>query len=183
MVQGRGINSSLNATGKKQARCTFEALQPIPIEKIFTSNLKRTAETVEAFNQPKTSHTGFDEISWGNQEGVVPSEDARNLYSRTIKNWRAGLLHQSLGGGETPIDVMDRQKEAMQAVLDHDSRHILVCMHGRAMRILLCWVLGYSLRHMDGFPHENCSIYQLVWTGKKFHVRWFNYTDHLPILE
>ncbi len=122
---------------------------------------------------------GFDEISWGNQEGADPTPEAKQIYVDTIENWKKGQLDLSIGGGESPIEVMNRQKEAFEHVLNNGDRQILICMHGRAMRILLCWLLNYPLNYMDGFPHQNCSYYSLDYNGNTFSLKGFNVTDHL----
>lgn len=122
---------------------------------------------------------GFDEISWGNQEGVEPTSEATQLYAQTISHWRNGNLEVNVGGGESPIEVMERQRTAMKNVLDDDGHNVLICMHGRAMRILLCWLLNYPLNYMDGFPHQNCSYYSLIYNGESFLLKDFNETTHL----
>ena len=183
MVQGRGVNASLNHSGKEQARRAGESLSDISFDYVFTSELIRTKETVEHLpvnGTPIISHPGFDEISWGNQEGKEASYDAKNLYADTVNGWRRGELHLNVGGGENPIQVMERQKEAMNHVIESDGKNILVCMHGRALRVLLCWVLNYPLNYMDGFPHQNCAYYVLGYRQNSFYLKDFNRTGHLP---
>lgn len=182
MVQGRGINASLNETGIAQAVKAGKALAHIPFDAVFTSSLIRTKETVDQFglkNVPFFSHEGFDEIGWGNQEGVVADYKAKNLYAATVKGWREGNLTLNVGGGESPLEVMERQKEAMKQVMEYDGEHILIAMHGRAMRVLLCWLLNYPLNYMDGFPHHNCSYYALEVRTDSFYLKEFNRMDHL----
>ncbi len=182
MVQGRGVNASLNENGRKQARLAGQAFSRLSFDHVFTSELIRTKETIGQFisnGTPITSLSGFDEISWGNQEGKEASYEAKNLYAETVNGWRKGELNLNVGGGENPIEVMDRQKEAMETVLQTDARNILICMHGRAMRVLLCWLLNYPLNYMDGFPHNNCSYYVMGYRQNGFYLKNFNKTDHL----
>lgn len=182
MVQGRGVNASLNDTGIDQARRAGEHLSHIKFDAVFTSALVRTKETVGQFSlngTPLFSHDGFDEISWGNQEGQVASYEARTLYADTVNGWRKGNLSLNVGGGENPIEVMERQKDAMQKVLDTEGQNMLICMHGRALRVLLCWILNYPLNYMDGFPHENCGYYVLGYRNESFYLKDFNRVDHL----
>ncbi|MEM0941215.1 MAG: histidine phosphatase family protein [Bacteroidota bacterium] len=182
MVQGRGVDASLNETGREQAAKTYLHLKNIPFDAVFTSALKRSQETVKFFIEdeiPHIKHAGLDEISWGNQEGVKATLEAKNLYAQTIKGWQEGKLELSVGGGESPVEVMERQKGAVDEILNYDGKTILVCMHGRAMRILLCWLLKYPLNYMDGFPHNNCAYYKLIYRGEDFFVKEFNYCRHL----
>lgn len=182
MVQGRGVNAPLNESGRLQAQRAGSALSQIRFDRVFTSELIRTHETIAQFNlngTPVTSHAGFDEISWGNQEGKEASYEAKNLYAETVNGWRRGELHLNVGGGENPLQVMERQKIAMQKVLESDEENILICMHGRAMRVLLCWTLNYPLNFMDGFPHANCSYYVLDYRKSSFFLKDFNQVAHL----
>lgn len=182
MVQGRGINASLNETGQKQAEKAFDSLKNIPFDHIYTSELIRTKETVKHFLEqgiPHASHEGFDEISWGNQEGVKATLEEKNMYAHTVDQWSKGNLKLNVGGGETPIEVMDRQKIAMRNVIESNHETILICMHGRAMRVLLCWLLNYPLNYMDGFPHQNCAFYKLNYTSERFAINQFNVANHM----
>ena len=182
MVQGRGVNASLNEAGISQARKAGEHLSKIPFDLVYTSDLIRTHETVAQFSLNGAlmkSHSGFDEISWGNQEGKEASYEAKNLYADTVNGWRRGELDLNVGGGENPIQVMDRQKEAMAELMKHNAENVLICMHGRAMRVLLCWMLNYPLNYMDGFPHNNCSFYTLEQRKDSFILKTFNHVDHL----
>ena len=182
MVQGRGVDASLNETGKRQAAQAGESFRNVSFDHIFISELKRTRETIDQFingDIPVTSLGGFDEISWGNQEGKEASYEARNLYADTVNGWRRGELQLNVGGGENPIQVMERQKEAMEEVMKTDASNILICMHGRAMRVLLCWLLNYPLNYMDGFPHHNCSYYVMNYQNDMYQLKKFNEKNHL----
>ncbi|MEM9341389.1 MAG: histidine phosphatase family protein, partial [Bacteroidota bacterium] len=154
LVQGRGVDASLNDVGRKQATAASNHFKGLPIDRFFSSSLIRTHETLAPFGVDFTPLEGFDEISWGAFEGLETTPDDKNLYRATINGWRTGLLDAAIGGGESPRDVKARQEEAMKQVLEDESETILICMHGRAMRILLCWLLSYPLNYMDGFPHQ-----------------------------
>ncbi|MEP5613332.1 MAG: histidine phosphatase family protein [Cyclobacteriaceae bacterium] len=178
-VQGRGVDSSLNETGRRQAEQVFKKFKSKSFDAFYSSSLVRTKETLAHFGSASIPMAGFDEISWGDQEGVEPTPEARKLYAAAIGNWRNGRLDIGVGGGESPIEVMTRQRSAMQEVLNNEGSNVLICMHGRAIRILLCWLLNYPLNYMDGFPHQNCSYYSLVHNGHSFSLDQFNETSHL----
>lgn len=179
MVQGRGVNASLNEEGRKQAEFVARYFSDKSIDKIYCSTLARTHETIESLGVELECHEGFDEISWGSQEGIVPDKESLSLYWDTLEAWRQGNLNESVGGGESPIEVMNRQKMAMYKVMSSEHKNILICMHGRAMRILVSWLLNYPLEFMDGFEHRNCAIYELNFTGQSFRLEKYNYTGHL----
>lgn len=187
MVQGRGIDAPLNALGLNQAKAFYESYKQVHFDHVYVSDLRRTYQSIEGFIEdgvPFTRLGGLDEISWGSQEGVSFSESSMTVYESTVAAWKAGNLDKSVGGGESPIQVMQRQKNAMSHILSKkDEEQILICMHGRAIRILICWLLGHDLRLMDEFPHHNLGLYQMFFSGTIFQLEKVNETNHLKLLE
>jgi broad specificity phosphatase PhoE len=182
VVQGRGIDASLNETGIRQAEMFYQAYKNISFEKVYTSSLKRTHESVQQFISDGIEHeqyTGFDEISWGHHEGAEASEE-RNVYFRNIvAQWNQGKTHIKIEGGESPEDVAERQMLVIDRILGSSEDVILVCMHGRAIRILLCKLLDYPLSEMDNFAHSNLGLYVLDYTDGVFNIKLENSTGHL----
>ncbi len=185
MVQGSGINSSLNVTGRLQAKLFYEQYKDVPFEKIYVSKLKRTTESVAGFVNdgiPCEVVEGLEEISWGTQEGVAFTPETSTVYQQTTELWTAGDIHARIEGGESPVEVMARQKIAMNHILDQKEELILMCIHGRAMRILLSWMLGFPLTHMDNFKHTNTGLYVVNIEKGEVKLEVINRTDHLETL-
>lgn len=183
IVQGSGVDSSLNDKGKAQGVAFYEAHKHIKFDKIYTSVLKRTRETVAGFINdgiPVESLVGLNEISWGKKEGqpITPEED--KYYHHMLSEWQRGDTSLRIEGGESPDDVVKRMKPAMDHILSQtEEKNVLICMHGRAIRILLCHLLNYPLKSMDMFEHENCCLYVLNYTGTMFSLELYNSTAHL----
>lgn len=182
IVQGSGIDSSLNATGRAQAQAFYLNYKHVPFDKVYTSALNRSIESVQHFIDDGLKHkalSGLNEINWGTREGVeiTPEEDA--YYHSVIKAWQDGQTDLEIEGGESPIQVKERQKKALQHILNSDEETILICMHGRAIRILLCLMLNYPLRCMDLFEHHNLGLYKLTYTGSMFCLDDYNNIQHL----
>ncbi len=122
----------------------------------------------------------LNEISWGTKEGqrITPDEDA--YYHWILTQWQQGNTHLPIEGGESPDDVAKRQKPFLEMLRARsEDKKVLICMHGRAMRILLCQLLNYPLRSMDMFDHENLCLYVLAFNGQHYRVEQYNQTDHL----
>jgi broad specificity phosphatase PhoE len=183
IVQGSGVDSSLNQTGRAQARAFFEMYKDVAFDKVYTSLLRRTTESVKDFiglGIPQEKLEGLNEISWGTNEGqkITPEEDA--YYHWMLKQWQNGNTAERIKGGESPEDVVVRQRTAIeQFMLKDEEKTILICMHGRAMRILLCELLNYPLKSMDVFEHQNLCLYQLDFTGSMFAIKKHNDVEHL----
>jgi len=186
-VQGSGVNSSINEKGVLQAQAFFEAYRHIAFDKIYTSTLKRTTESVQPFIDlgiPFVQMEGLNEISWGKKEGqpITLEEDA--YYNWMLAQWQEGNTHERIEGGESPEDVSKRQAGAINYIMSKTGEStVLICMHGRAMRILLCRLLNYPLRSMDMFEHQNLCLYQVDFTGSMFSVQKYNDIAHLQMLK
>jgi len=183
IVQGSGIDSSLNEQGLTQAKAFFEHFKDVNFDRVYTSSLKRTKETVQGFIDlgiPHESLSGLNEISWGSKEGqkITPEEDA--YYHWMLRQWQEGNTALKIEGGESPDEVASRQRPAIDRILSRpEEKNVLVCMHGRAIRILVCQLLNYPLKSMDLFEHENLCLYLLNQTGTMFSLEKYNYTGHL----
>ena len=77
---------------------------------------------------------------------------------------------------------MERQKKAFSNIMDkNEEKTILISMHGRAMRILITWLLNYELKNMDMFDHQNLCLYELTYTGSMYRIDQFNEVSHLGV--
>lgn len=182
MVQGSGIDAPINEKGQRQAQAFYNAYKEYPFQKAYISKLQRTYQSIQPFLDGGLSYEsldGLNEISWGNKEGASFSMEAHGEYLRITEAWNSGDLDVSIGGGESPNQVMQRQKEAIETIMSDGNETVLICMHGRAMRILICWLLGYPLSKMDMFEHSNLGLYRLTFTGSMYTVDWSNETSHL----
>jgi probable phosphoglycerate mutase len=187
IVQGRGVNTSLNTNGINQANAFFNAYKHVPFDKIYTSTLVRTHQTVAQFVElgiPREDLVGLDEISWGIYEGKVQDEHIMHGFQQLVSAWRNNELDTRIENGESPNQLVTRQKEAVKHMLTkEDEKTILVCMHGRALRILLCHLTDASVSLMDDFPHTNTSMYVLEYENGKFTIIDHYNTAHLEGLE
>ncbi|HKG07550.1 MAG TPA: histidine phosphatase family protein, partial [Pedobacter sp.] len=138
IVQGRGVNTDLNDTGRSQAAAFYEMYKKIPFQKVYTSTLKRTHQTVKEFidaGMPWEQLAGLDELAWGEWEGKPNDENAIAAFKSIMEKWQGGDYDALFDGGESPNMVQARQKQAIDYVLTKpEEKLILICMHGRAMR-------------------------------------------------
>lgn len=183
VVQGSGIDAPLNETGYKQAEAFFNTYKDISFDKIYISTLQRTRQSVQSFLEKGIPHealSGLNEINWGEKEGMPFTKEDHDYYLQVTSAWENGQVDLGIAGGESPVDVRDRQKVAIDHILNKtEEKTILICMHGRAIRILLCEMLNYHLKHMDTFPHSNLGLYKINYTGERFSIEWTNDTRHL----
>lgn len=184
IIQGGGIDSSLNELGRRQAQQFYQAYHHIQFDRIYTSELKRTHQSVAPFLNAGYHHhilPELNEINWGVFEGLKGNAASKEVYKAMINDWSSGLLDRSVEDGESPNSVFKRQKIGLQKILSTDDQTILICMHGRALRIFLCLLTDTPLREMDQFHHQNLTLYQLEYNGQKFEIINANCSKHLRI--
>ena len=182
IVQGSGVNSSLNQTGRNQANEFYDHYKDVPFQVVITSDLNRTIETASPFIDlgiPHHTYPEFNEIDWGILEGEKPSPENREDFRNMLTTWSSGDYTTAIEGGENPWQVHERMKKGIQKLNEVKRNPVLIVSHGRAMRILLCTMLNKPLSEMDSFPHTNTSLYKLEWDGEKFESILENDLSHL----
>lgn len=182
IIQGKGVNLPLNEKGRWQASKFFEAYEHKPFDVVYTSTLLRAQETVAGFVAKGIRHevrSALDEISWGHYEGQQSTFDSDPVFLQMLKEWRGGNLSAKPENGESPLELQARQQPFVEELKSAPYQTILVCMHGRAIRCLMCTLTGTPLERMDEFEHSNLCLYQLWYTNDRFQVVQHNSTDHL----
>lgn len=183
IVQGRGMDTDLNDEGRKQGNQFFEAYKDVAFDKIYISALKRTQQSIQQFIDlgiPYQKLSGLDELAWGIHEGQPSTSENRSVFLQIMRDWLDGRLDSKFEGGESPNEVEVRQREALDIIMSHpDEKNVLICMHGRAMRLLLCILTQKPLSEMDTFPHQNLVLYKVTYDGDKFEIVDFNNAEHL----
>lgn len=186
VVQGRGMDTDLNDHGREQAEAFYQAYKDVKFDRIYTSTLKRTHQTVKKFidnNIPWTQFAGLDELGWGIYEGMESTHQIKSEFVGILEKWNSGELHHKFDRGESPLEVRERQLAVLEKLIEkNEDQQILICMHGRALRLFLCLLTDKPLTEMDSFPHANTTLYKVEYDGAEFRIVNFNNTDHLKSL-
>ena len=186
IVQGKGVNLPLNELGRRQAQAFFEAYRHVPFDGMYTSTLLRAQQTIYPFRDIGLSYEIFselDEISWGEMEGTHTVMENSDVFKELIENWREGNTNARPPGGESPHELQERQKRFIDHILHTPDRNILISMHGRAIRCLMCTLTNTPLSMMEDFPHVNLTLYKVnLMSDGKFIVEKFNDQEHLKDL-
>ncbi|MFK7900991.1 MAG: histidine phosphatase family protein [Cyclobacteriaceae bacterium] len=186
IVQGASIDAPLNKTGFLQAKALFQYYKQLAFDKVYTSALVRTKETVQQFLDLGISHTSLtalNEISFGIYDGTKHTTAENGVLNQIVKKWNQGETHLKTEEGESPEDLALKQQDFIELVKKDPSERVLVCMHGRAMRILLCQLMGESLAEMDKYKHHNTCVYVVSYENGVFQLEETNSLAHLEAYE
>ncbi len=185
IVQGRGVDAVLNATGRTQAAAVARRLSDVRFDAIYTSTLRRAVETAEAIARahqgvPFHHSTDLEEMDWGIYEGV-PSAQIRHDFEAITARWRQGDFGFRIEGGESILDVQQRGQRAVGRILEHHpGQTVLAVTHGRFLRVLVATLLeGYGLARMHEIQHANTAVNALTWRAGRCEAGLLNCTAHL----
>ena len=180
IIQGSEVDSSINNVGDYQAERFYNFYKNINFDKIYVSGLKRTYQTVIRFVNSGIQCEKldeFNEISWGINQG---KSDDIDEYENLIKTWINGYLDNKFKLGESPNEMSNRLKKGFNHVISEGFSTVLLCIHGRAMRILLSKIIDNDLTKMDKYVHSNTGLYIIDSNEKgKYKIVGSNLRNHL----
>jgi len=182
IVQGSGVDTDLNETGREQARAFFETYQEIDFQLVVTSKLRRTHQTVRHFLEkeiPWIQTPDINEISWGDHEGKPGTPDRIADFRNTIEHWKSGNLDASLPNGESARQLQNRLTRFVEWLKIRPEKRILVATHGRTMRCLVTMLKGLGPADMEDVPHSNTGLYVIHFQNGEFIFEMENDTSHL----
>jgi probable phosphoglycerate mutase len=185
IVQGSGIDAPLNNTGRHQAAQFYKRYRFTRFEKtLYCSTLQRTAQTVEPFREDGYAIEALSELRefhWGEYEGRVFDNSAKAELQTITQAWENGDLSRRIPGGDSPLEAQQRIHQALTQIRSkHTTGNVLICTHGRLMRIMLSSLLRSDIRQMNDYRHQNTglNVIQLAGNGTA-EVMLLNDTSHL----
>ncbi len=182
IVQGSGVDSSLNETGRRQAAAFHQAYQSEDFDLVITSALKRTRETAKPFidaGLPWIQDPNINEICWGVHEGRTATLEMKGAYIEMKDQWIAGNLDARLEGGESARELARRLGHFIESLKVRPEEKILVCSHGRAMRCLVSLMKKVDMAEMENVKHTNTGLFLANFDGNSFQFKLENDTTHL----
>ncbi|MEL7159647.1 MAG: histidine phosphatase family protein [Bacteroidota bacterium] len=163
IVQGSGVDASLNATGRSQGQHLYDRYKEVPFEVVLTSALRRTWETVAPFIEagiPWEKHPEINEMSWGDHEGKKGTPESIEEYRRIKDGWGLGKIDGRIGGGESARELGARLQTFIDHLPERKEKLLLICSHGRAMCGLVTLMMGRSLARMNDLQHNNTGVWR-----------------------
>ena len=142
-------DSPLEPEGIEQARQAKEALKDVPLKKAYTSTSERCVDTahivLEGRDVPLIYTKKLKEISWGDYDGFLISDDPKEIDRR-----RLGDCDWTDVGGENPKIAVARAKEIFDRIDEEskDGDHILVVSHGAIFMHMMKMLMGIDLNRM-----------------------------------
>ncbi|MBU6341412.1 MAG: phosphoglycerate mutase family protein [Bacteroidetes bacterium] len=182
IVQGSGVDTDLNETGRAQAQAFFETYREMNFQLMVCSALKRSRQTLDPFLEtgiPLIENPDINEIGWGDHEGKSSTPERTKVYEWMVNEWKNANYKASLPNGETAENLALRLNRFIDWLKTKPADRLLVCTHGRTLRALITLLKGLELSEMEATRHANTGCYVVELQDGRFHITMENSTAHL----
>lgn len=165
----------LNEAGLRQARAIAERLRSVAIEAVYSSDLRRAAQTAavigEAVGVEPLLTPAFREMNIGALEGT---RDVGSLVTRA-----AASVEPIADGAETIGDMRVRVLAGWQRLCQHEGAVVLVG-HGGTLKGLIAHLIGLPPEHLDRISlRGNCGLSIIEFPNGAPRLALLNDTSHL----
>jgi 2,3-bisphosphoglycerate-dependent phosphoglycerate mutase len=180
LVRGRG-DPELSPDGRAQAEALGNRLADWPVAAIYTTPLRRTAETAA----PLARRLGLEpivdpdliEVQMGEWEGGLYRQKITERDPLALRIFSEGRF-DVVPGAESNASIIERANAAVDRIVTaHPGTIVVVVSHVVVISALLSQAIGApTFAFVTG---DNCSISRLVVDGKTWTMRGYNDTAHL----
>lgn len=135
----------LNEDGRRQAIAAAQEFSHVPLQGVYTSDLKRAIDTARPIAETHSLEVVTDpdlrEIDQGEWEGLHVDEIRR----RWPELWGPARHYSTRPGGESPQEVRTRALAAVKRIAEtHPDGAALLVSHGGTIRWIAAEALGYD---------------------------------------
>jgi alpha-ribazole phosphatase len=177
--QGR-TDLRLNRAGVGQAEGLRRRLSREPLDVIYSSNLKRAAETAEVTSRGRglrlELRENLAELDFGKLEGMTYDEIVKSY-----PDWEPDGFSFTAYGGESLEQLARRIKAFANELRSHNpaDADILIVAHAGSLRVLLCVLLGIDIENWRRFNLAPASLTVVEDFGEEPALTLLNDVSHL----
>ena len=182
IIQGH-IDTDLTPKGVVQARLAAEELKSFPIERIFTSDLRRAYRTAQIIADVLGLEVEVDkrlrEMHFGEWEGLTYDHIYKN-HIEDFHNWLKNPVACPLPSQEDIEEFKERISSFIEFLKNIKEKNILIVGHGGSIQGIICLATGLGLEHLWGLRHANTGISCLrLYESIPSDIKFLNYSNHL----
>lgn len=184
ILQGRGIDNPLSASGRAQAEAVGRFLSGMRLDAVYSSPLRRAADTAAEIARPHglevrplaeliECHVGaWEGLNWDRIRAEYPEECAAFL----ADPWNSPYLR-----GESYHDVLTRVQPVFERLLaEHAGGAIAIVSHSVVNRAWLAHLLGVDPRGARDLRQMNACVNVIRRQGGEVRVLTLNAHFHVP---
>jgi probable phosphoglycerate mutase len=186
MMQGHW-DGEITTLGRAENDLLSERFRDIPLDAVYSSDLKRAVLTAEACARGKGIAVQTDRRLRELDLGLWETQFFGNVtYSapEMVRKFLYSPGEWAVEGSETVYDVEKRAFKALTDIANaHPGQTVVIVSHGITLRCLLTKVLGLPYTGENLLPiFKNTSVTKLDYENGCFTVQWMNDASHLDKL-
>ena len=171
----------LNEKGLRQAQRLHKKLSMEKVHSVYSSDMKRTVGFAKIVFEGMDVEvfTGLREMNFGIFEGLT-YEIIMKQYAHIYQKWMNNPLSFTIPEGEGLKAAAKRVRKALREILSKNpDKTVAVFTHGGPIKILLCDILGLSLKKIWEVGHSLAGISIIEFYGDNPLIHCINDTSHL----
>ena len=162
---GRFLGSTdlpLCELGTRQAAALARRLQELPLDRIFSSPLRRARQTADLLGQDVEVDEELREVDFGRWEGLsfeeISASNDGNGDRASIDCWSSFDPRFTFPGGESLDGFVARAGRAADRLAACAGENVLAVAHGGVIRSMICHLLGLQPKNYLLFDVKPASI-------------------------
>ncbi|MGM9916107.1 alpha-ribazole phosphatase [Anaerotignum sp.] len=161
-------DADINAKGISQAEELREAFRDIPIDAIYSSDLKRALHTAQiiADGRPVEAISDIRELYYGKWENRT-WEQMTEADRVDWQKWKTDWVERVMPEGESFMDFYNRVTAGLDRIIrENKGKHVLVVSHNGALSAMHCHLTGAGPKGFWNFNSKQ-GHYSAVWVSEK----------------
>jgi len=157
-------DEGLSQEGIRAVRKSYQKLEGLNIERIYTSPVTRSVQTAETINKPLGVNIElrdeFTEIKMGPWKGLSEDEVSER-YPKEWRTWNSTPFQLEVLGRETLEQVQARALHGINSIIQSDIHVSLVITHVTPIRVLLIHFNGINRDEYRNIDVSHGTLFRL----------------------
>jgi broad specificity phosphatase PhoE len=171
--------------GTVRARELGVSLKDIKFDAMYSSDLKRAAETAKLIEPDRISEikitAALREIHLGEWEGRT-FDEVREKWTEIYEKRGKAFSTQAPPGGESFVELQRRSVPAFGKIIEESpSGNILVVAHAAFIWTIMCALFAFNLDDLFFYPMDYCGVHLLH--NSKGYLKMLRYNWNEKIME
>ncbi len=171
----------LSDRGREEARSLAFRFVSRPIDRIYSSPLKRALETAKEISLPHNLEIevleDLKEADFSRWEGR-PGDEVKREEAEIYEMWATDPNIQ-IDGIEPVSRVHDRALRSLNYILENGGDEVVVVTHAMVLRAMVCHVLKAPIESFREFLLANASVTTVTFNDSWLRLISLNDTSHL----
>jgi broad specificity phosphatase PhoE len=167
---------ALSLSGRNQAECWKPVLKGLQVDRVLTSDLKRSRQFARILfdrSVPFFSRCELNEINLGPWEGLA-REEVKRLFPNDYLERGRDLANHRLSGGESFGDVAVRVQPILEKFRRGTESVLVVVGHAGVNRVILADILGMPLADVMRLGQDYGCLNVIERYGRRLEIKRLN---------